>query len=119
MGLVSMVSQTGTRDWMELGTSIVILTILHFLHQSDMNKLTNGCEIDLTTNPDHCGNCSFVCSNHNMATRTCSMEICNGMCSTGFADWYTLARSLARSLSRALSLSTLGDREFSSWICWW
>jgi len=58
------------------------------LGPSNNDKLTDGCEIDLKTNKDHCGNCSFVCSNNNMATRTCANEICNGNCNLGFADWY-------------------------------
>jgi len=59
---------------------------------SNNDKLTDGCEIDLKTNANHCGNCSFVCSNNNMATRTCANEICNGNCNMGFADWYACVR---------------------------
>lgn len=50
------------------------------------NKLYDGCEISLATNPDHCGACGTVCSNNNMATRTCSGSTCNGTCAAGFSD---------------------------------
>jgi len=70
--------------------SLVASNCIH--DPSNNNKLTDGCEIDLKTNPNHCGNCSFVCSNNNMATRTCANEICNGNCNAGFADWYACVR---------------------------
>jgi hypothetical protein len=50
------------------------------------NKLTDGCEIDTTSDPNHCGACPNVCSSNNMATRTCAASVCNGTCNAGFAD---------------------------------
>jgi hypothetical protein len=49
-------------------------------------KLANGCETNVATNADDCGDCGLVCSNNNMATRTCAAGVCNGMCLPGFAD---------------------------------
>lgn len=47
---------------------------------------TNGCEIDLTSNPDNCGGCKIVCSANNVAPRTCGSGRCNGTCAAGFDD---------------------------------
>jgi len=52
----------------------------------DGNKQTNGCERDLTNDPDACGGCGLSCSSTGMATRTCTASTCNGMCTSGFAD---------------------------------
>ncbi len=52
----------------------------------DGNKQTNGCEIATATDPNNCGGCGAVCSNSNMATRTCGGGSCNGSCSAGFSD---------------------------------
>ena len=70
--------------------SLVASNCIH--DPSNNDKLTDGCEINLKINANHCGNCSFVCSNNNMATRTCANEICNGNCNAGFADWYACVR---------------------------
>jgi hypothetical protein len=51
----------------------------------DNNKQTDGCEINTAGDPNNCGACGTVCSNNNMATRTCN-GTCNGTCSPGFAD---------------------------------
>lgn len=50
------------------------------------NKLTDGCETNVATDPDKCGGCNIVCSNNNMATRTCGSGVCNGTCSGTFRD---------------------------------
>ncbi|HEY8076659.1 MAG TPA: hypothetical protein VIF62_21185, partial [Labilithrix sp.] len=50
------------------------------------NKLVDGCEANITNNADHCGACPNVCSNNNMATRTCATSTCNGGCNGGYAD---------------------------------
>ncbi len=42
--------------------------------------------VTTATDPDHCGGCSMVCSNNNVAARTCTASACSGACSTGFAD---------------------------------
>ncbi len=52
----------------------------------DGNKLTNGCEVSLLTDPNNCNACGTVCSANNMATRTCGGGICNGNCAANFAD---------------------------------
>jgi hypothetical protein len=52
----------------------------------DGNKQTNGCEKDLTNDPDNCGGCGTVCSGNNMATRTCGGGVCNGTCAANFTD---------------------------------
>jgi hypothetical protein len=41
---------------------------------------------DLDTDPDNCGACGTVCSNNNMATRTCSGGACTGTCAAGYGD---------------------------------
>jgi len=50
------------------------------------NKLTDGCEINLTIDANNCGTCGTICSSNNMYTRTCGAGTCNGSCNTGFAD---------------------------------
>jgi hypothetical protein len=53
------------------------------------NKLSDGCEINSNTDPNNCGNCGQVCSNNNMATRTCAAGACNGNCTGTFRDCNT------------------------------
>ena len=50
------------------------------------NLLTDGCEINLTNDPNNCGGCGSVCSSNNMATRTCGGSSCNGACAGGWGD---------------------------------
>ncbi|MDX2052539.1 MAG: hypothetical protein SFV15_09125 [Polyangiaceae bacterium] len=50
------------------------------------NKRVDGCEINTATNPDNCGGCGSVCSNSNMATRTCGAGVCNGTCAANYGD---------------------------------
>ena len=50
------------------------------------NKLTDGCEVAIATDPNNCGACGTVCSSANMASRTCGGGACNGACTAGFAD---------------------------------
>ncbi len=50
------------------------------------NKLADGCEISTASDANNCGGCGTVCSNNNMATRTCGAGACNGACAAGFAD---------------------------------
>ena len=45
----------------------------------------NGCEANVSTDPDNCGGCNMVCSSSHMATRTCD-DSCNGACQMGFDD---------------------------------
>lgn len=52
--------------------------------------LTNGCEIQLTTDVDHCGTCPTVCPTRANASRTCSAGVCGYACNPSFADCNTL-----------------------------
>jgi hypothetical protein len=52
----------------------------------DDDKLTNGCETNIETDPDHCGSCTTACSNVNIAYPTCAGGSCNGTCNPGFMD---------------------------------
>jgi hypothetical protein len=53
----------------------------------DNDKLSNGCEINTQTDPNHCGGCtSKVCSGTHIGSPSCASGICNGTCDTGFAD---------------------------------
>ena len=47
--------------------------------------LTDGCEIDTMTNPQHCGGCGKVCNSAN-GTPSCSGGACKIQCNAGFAD---------------------------------
>ena len=50
------------------------------------NKRTDGCERDGRTDITHCGGCTNVCSSSHIATVLCTAGVCNGACSTGWAD---------------------------------
>jgi hypothetical protein len=50
------------------------------------NKLTDGCETNVATDPDKCGGCNVVCSNNHMQSRTCAAGLCNGTCAGTFRD---------------------------------
>jgi Cys-rich repeat protein len=52
----------------------------------DMNLLTNGCEVNTTSDRNHCGGCGNACSTNNMATVSCANSVCNGTCNNGYAD---------------------------------
>jgi Putative metal-binding motif len=49
------------------------------------NKRTDGCEINLTNDVNNCGGCAAPCSGNNLA-KTCSANMCTGMCNAGFLD---------------------------------
>jgi hypothetical protein len=50
------------------------------------NNPSDGCEINLTTNINNCGNCGTVCSYAN-ATASCTSGTCNlAACNAGFAN---------------------------------
>jgi len=59
-----------------------------------MDKLTDGCEININTNTSNCGGCGMACSTTNVATPSCSGGMCNGVCSAGYANWYALVSEL-------------------------
>ncbi|HEY6723893.1 MAG TPA: hypothetical protein VI197_07670 [Polyangiaceae bacterium] len=46
---------------------------------------TNGCEVDLEADPDHCGGCFNACVELNGAA-TCAEAVCGIDCDTGFDD---------------------------------
>ncbi len=49
------------------------------------DKQVDGCESQVTNDPDNCGACGVSCSSWHMGTRTCAAGVCNGYCS-GY--WY-------------------------------
>jgi Cys-rich repeat protein len=65
----------------------------------------DGCEINLNTDPNNCGGCAKVCSNANMASRTCGGGLCNGNCNPGFADCN------ANKLTDGCEINTTNDRN--------
>lgn len=50
------------------------------------NKLTDGCETQIGTNPLNCGLCNRVCSSNHVPSPTCNAGTCNGTCETGWSD---------------------------------
>lgn len=49
-------------------------------------NVANGCEIDTTSNVNHCGGCGKKCSFSN-ATGSCAVGVCNiSSCASGFGD---------------------------------
>jgi len=64
---------------------------------SNMNKLTDGCEININTNASNCGGCGMACSSNNVPTPSCSGGVCNGACSAGYANWYAFVSELSYS----------------------
>jgi len=61
---------------------------------SNMDKLTDGCEININTNASNCGGCGMACSSNNVPTPSCSGGMCNGVCSAGYANWYAFVSCL-------------------------
>jgi hypothetical protein len=47
---------------------------------------TDGCEIDLKKDLDHCGNCPVVCPSLPHITRACNAGMCNMACDAGWDD---------------------------------
>jgi hypothetical protein len=50
----------------------------------DGNKLTNGCEVPLTT-PTNCGACGVACTAPSNATAACTGAVCGFTCNPGYA----------------------------------
>ncbi|MFT3712556.1 MAG: MopE-related protein [Archangium sp.] len=46
----------------------------------------DGCEVNVSNNPDACGNCTTVCPNRPNAARYCSLNACGFSCIPGFLD---------------------------------
>jgi hypothetical protein len=54
---------------------------------SDCNgTMTDGCEVDVETDPANCGACTLACSTNNVATAACFLGTCTSTCAPGFAD---------------------------------
>ena len=53
------------------------------------NRRADGCEVDIATDPSHCGACAgavAVCSGTNVAIRACAAGVCKPVCAGGYAD---------------------------------
>lgn len=48
-----------------------------------------GCEVDVVTDPDHCGTCATSCSPQNVKARLCVAGACTPVCNSGFDDCST------------------------------
>jgi hypothetical protein len=52
--------------------------------------LSDGCEVNVVTDPNNCGACGVTCSGNHVTTRTCGPgangPVCNGPCAAGFGD---------------------------------
>ncbi len=46
----------------------------------------DGCEINTTTSPNHCGACGVACTTRPNSTPTCASSACGFRCNAGFAD---------------------------------
>jgi len=46
----------------------------------------DGCETNVSSDPNNCGGCNVACSANNIVTRTCTNGQCTGTCNLGFAD---------------------------------
>ncbi|MFT3708381.1 MAG: hypothetical protein QM817_12075 [Archangium sp.] len=53
-------------------------------------NLANGCEVNLSNDPSHCGTCSTVCNSTN-GTGVCVLGSCGINCNSGFANCNGLA----------------------------
>ncbi|MBL8680963.1 MAG: hypothetical protein JNK05_17410 [Myxococcales bacterium] len=61
----------------------------------------NGCEVDVTSDPNHCGMCGALCNPLPNATRACVASRCAvGSCAAGFGD---CDRAVANGCEAALS----------------
>lgn len=49
----------------------------------DGDKRTNGCEVDLASNPQHCGGCGQACPTPPGAAATCVEGMCQAACTSG------------------------------------
>jgi hypothetical protein len=52
----------------------------------DGNFRLNGCETDVSNDPQKCGACFIVCSGNHIPTPSCAGGFCNGACAAGFGD---------------------------------
>lgn len=56
---------------------------------------SNGCETDLDTSIDHCGECGRACSNDGVVTRSCTGGLCDSICDPSFGNCGQPAAPLA------------------------
>jgi hypothetical protein len=49
-------------------------------HANCDTDLTNGCEVDLKTDKNHCGNCGTACSTANTTSTSCNAGTCAPIC---------------------------------------
>ncbi|MCE9671734.1 hypothetical protein LY474_28390 [Myxococcus stipitatus] len=49
-------------------------------------RSSNGCEVDLTTNPNHCGTCGNACQDNPYADGVCVAATCGNTCAPGYYD---------------------------------
>ena len=52
----------------------------------NMNLQSDGCEVDLVGDVNHCGACGKACSGANVVGNACVGGACAGMCAMGFGD---------------------------------
>lgn len=50
------------------------------------NNWADGCETNINTDPNNCGDCSIVCLSSNTQTRSCSLGVCSPTCTSGYLD---------------------------------
>jgi hypothetical protein len=48
--------------------------------------IADGCEVNLNTTVEHCGQCDRGCSDTNTAALSCAAGLCNSTCSAGFSN---------------------------------
>jgi hypothetical protein len=66
------------------GSGCIIISCTAGFADCDGNP-ANGCEVNLTTDPNHCGACPNVCSKTN-GTSSCSSGNCGITCNAGFGN---------------------------------
>src|SRR6478735_84287 len=53
---------------------------------ADCGGANDGCETNLSSDPNNCNSCGKVCSSNHLTARTCSSGVCNGACNAGYGD---------------------------------
>jgi hypothetical protein len=49
-------------------------------------RASDGCEVDMTKDPDHCGSCTIACSTAGTAARACTAGVCKPTCDGAHLD---------------------------------